>query len=51
MRRDVNNKIKNGQNLWRPSLFISLNGLRYISSGKALLDNGSEAANSTRVED
>jgi hypothetical protein len=40
MRRDVNNKIKNGQKLCRPSLSTLLNGLHYISAGKVLVDKG-----------
>jgi len=45
MRRDVNNKIKNGQKFWQPSLSTLLNGLRYISAQKALLGNGLELVN------
>jgi hypothetical protein len=37
MSRDVNNKIKNGQNLWQSSLFTLPNDLRYISAQKALV--------------
>jgi hypothetical protein len=40
MRRDVNNKIKNGQKLWQPSLFTLLNDPRYILARKALADKG-----------
>jgi hypothetical protein len=37
MGRDVNNKIKNGQNLWQSSLFTLPNDLHYISVQKALV--------------